>query len=266
MKPEDSGGGRNDHILHFPQPFGFEAGRDYDFLRRGAFRTSWYSFFRRFGEIILALSEKLVLGFEISGSENIDIFDSRGAVVVCNHVSVMDCTFLEFAFPYKRTYFTTLESNFRIPVARHLIRWLGGMPIPVKTSGLAAFSRAAGKALDDGCCVIYYPESVLYPYYNGIRDFRPGAFRLACRAGVPVIPVVVTFRPGRGLYALKRRPCVSMKVLPPIEPECADGDAGRLSEACRSAMEKAVSEINAANGVPDDPEIFLGGKSAERRA
>ncbi|MCR5262843.1 MAG: 1-acyl-sn-glycerol-3-phosphate acyltransferase [Clostridiales bacterium] len=247
------------HILHFPQPFRFEAGRNYDFLRRGALKTSWHNLFRRFAEIVLDPFERIFLGFAISGAENIDVFDSRGAVVVCNHVSALDCTFLEFAFPYKRTYFTTLESNFRIPVVRHLIRWLGAVPIPSKTSGLAAFTRAVTKAVEEGDCVIYYPEGILYPKYNGLRDFNEGAFRLACRTGVPVIPAVVTFRERRGIFGKRISP--SLRVLPPMEP---GSDCAALSAACRAAMEKAIAGINEKNGVGSDPYLFISGRDPLR--
>ncbi|MBQ7719735.1 MAG: 1-acyl-sn-glycerol-3-phosphate acyltransferase [Clostridia bacterium] len=250
--------GDGGHILHFPQPFSFEAGRDYDFLRRGALDTSWNNAFRRFAEVILAPYERAALGFRIDGSENIDVFDQGGAVVVCNHVNMLDCTFLEFAFPYKRTYFTTLESNFRIPVVRHLIRWLGAMPIPGSVSGMIGFKKAAVEAVRGGDCVIFYPESVLWPYYNGLRRFSPGAFEIACGAGVPVIPAVITFSGGKGIFALKRKPCVRMTVLPPLMPDGEGREAaGRLCDRCHAEMERAIAGINRKNGAPDDSFAYI---------
>ena len=259
MSPEDNGsGGRDGHILHFPQPFRFEADKDYDFLRRGAFKTSWHNLIRRFAELVLAPVERLMFGFEISGAENIDVFGSRGAIVVCNHVAVMDCTFLEFAFPFKRTYFTTLESNFRIPIARHLIRWLGGLPIPKRTSAMIEFQRAVSDAAGNGDCVIFYPEGVLYPYYNGLRKFSPGAFKIACESGVPVIPAVITFRQGHGIFALKRSPCVRLTILPAAEPEGNTREsAEKLQALCRARMEDAIAGINAREGISDDPYEFI---------
>lgn len=262
---ENGSGGRDGHILHFPQPFRFEADKDYDFLRRGALKTSWHNMIRRFGELVLTPVLRLLFGFEISGAENIDVFDSRGAIVVCNHVAVMDCTFIEFAFPYKRTYFTTLESNFRIPIARHLIRWLGGLPIPKRTSAVTEFQRAAMDAARSGDCVVFYPEGVLYPYYNGLRKFSPGAFKIACGSGVPVIPAVITFRHGRGLFALKRGPCVTLTILPAAEPEGDTREAAvKLQNVCRDRMEKAIARINAGEGVSDDPYEFIHDRKLRR--
>ena len=66
-----------------------------------------------------------------------------------------------------------------------------------------------------------YPEGILYPYYNGLRRFRNGAFKIAADCGCGVTPAVITFRKRKGLYRLfRRKPCPPDSASPrPAGPE-----------------------------------------------
>ena len=165
-------------------------------------------------------------------------------MVVCNHVHLLDCTFIDCAIPVKRMYYTTLESNLGIPIARHLIRWFGGVPIPTSMENLKTFMTEMDRALKCGHFVCMYPEGVLYPYFSDLRDFKDGAFKIAARSNVPVLPLVITFRKPRGIYRLyKKKPCVTLKILPPVFPAAPRGrkSALEMKDKCYSAMRQAIS-------------------------
>lgn len=243
--PDDS-----EHTVHFSQTKEFEIGEDYDYLRRGFFKTVGYYAIRIFAIAVLSVFNFVVFGLKIRGRRNIRKVGKSGAIITPNHVHEMDCTFVNLAFPKRRMYYATLETNFKIPTARHLIRWLGGVPIPAGTSDLKRCIAQAEYALSLGSNICIYPEGVLRPYCDGIRTLRSGAFRLSARSGCPIIPVAITFRERKGLFRLfKRKPCISVTVLEPIFPDENEPSfrkkTEKLKERTRAALTAAsLNNIN----------------------
>ncbi|MDD4082780.1 MAG: lysophospholipid acyltransferase family protein [Sphaerochaetaceae bacterium] len=208
------------HIVHMWEPFNFKPKRGYDYRKIGFFNTLFYFFSRGIVQGLLNIYNHFVFGMKVQGKKNIKkISKKQGSVVIANHVHILDCTLIaSLVGRMRRIYFTTLESNFNIPVIRHLVKGLGGVPIPENISGLNEFFHEMQNALIDGDFVCMYPESVLYPYYEGIRDFKSGAFHLAVDTNSPIIPMVITFRKPTGFYALyKKKPCLTITALEPIE-------------------------------------------------
>lgn len=237
------------HIIHLPEPFEFSVDENYDYLRAGVLKSLWYRAVRFVAHLLLNIFNRVVFGLKVEGWDELVRLGASGAVVVCNHVHVMDCTFIDCMLPLRRVYYTTLETNFRIPVARHLIRWLGGVPIPRKVHELHHFGEVMEDALRRGKLVCMYPEAVLHPYYEGVRRFHDGAFVLAARSGCPVLPMAVSFRPARGLFRLyKRKPCVTLSILPAVgshraeTPSAVREEAERLRDICFSSIRQTVKK------------------------
>ncbi len=209
-----------EHVLHMWQPLDFQIDGNYDYLRDEPLQRLVSGLFRMLVHLILTVYNWVTLGFRIDGWENLAALEGQGAVSVCNHIHPMDCTMVDRALFPRSTYFITLESNFRIPVVRHLIRWLGGVPLsrsPRQIHTLFSQMEAAVKA---GSVVQIYPEGVLIPYDDHLRAFRGGAFRLAARCGAPLLPMVITQHTPRGLFRLyKRKPCLRLHILPPLWPD-----------------------------------------------
>jgi 1-acyl-sn-glycerol-3-phosphate acyltransferase len=65
---------------------------------------------------------------------------------------------------------------------------------------------------------------------------------MAAEAGVPVLPMRVTYREPKGLWKrLRRRPFLTLNVLPPIWPDrtlAPRAQSLALMAACREAMER----------------------------
>ena len=111
------------------EPLKFETGNDYDYLRNAWYKRLGTALFRRLVAFILCFYNGLVLGVKVHGRENLRALKGTGAVAVCNHVHNMDCTINNIALLPRRVYHVSLDSNFRIPVVRHIIRWLGAVPL-----------------------------------------------------------------------------------------------------------------------------------------
>ena len=233
-----------DHVLHMWEPLPFSTPRGYDYTRRRADKTLGTFLLRTVVVLVLSVYHYIMFGFRIKGRENLKALGDRGAVTVCNHSHTLDCTMVSMALYPRRTYTVTLESNFRIPFVRHLMRWLDGVPLAEEPHCLGEMMRAMGEAARQGSYIHIYPEAILLPYCGHIRHFKPGAFRLAAENGLPVVPMVLRQVPPRGLFRLyKRKPCLELVLLPAVE--CPQRGSVRqkaqaLSEACFAAMDRCM--------------------------
>ena len=55
------------------------------------------------------------------------------------------------------------------------------------------FARATRNALAGGDALLIYPEGSLWWHYKKPKPFKRGAFEIAARRGVPVLPCFITF-------------------------------------------------------------------------
>ena len=210
----------DEHILHFRETCPFTIGPDYDYLRNRWWQQIIPIFIRILIAPLLFLLNFTALGFRIYGRKNLKAIQKRGTVTVCNHIHPLDCTMIYLALWHMRGYYLSLETNFKIPFTRHLIRMLGGVPISKEPHQLNALFNAMGKVLSRGHFVQVYPEAVLKPYCHTLRTFHPGAFRLAADNNAPVLPMVITLERPRALFAwYKRKRCLHLHILKPIEPD-----------------------------------------------
>ncbi len=235
-----------DHVIHMWQPLRFKTKRGYDYRRRAFWKRAATALVRTFAFVVLQIYLRVVFGFRVSGRQNLKALGKEGAATVCNHVHMLDCAMIDMTLFPRRTHYITLESNFRIPFVRHLIRLLGGVPLPESPACMAELFREMGRAADGGALVHIYPEGVLIPYCETLRPFKSGAFRFVARKRLPVLPMVLTQRRPRGVFRLyKRKPCWTLHILPPQYPDAALADrpaAAALEQGCRAAMENCLRE------------------------
>lgn len=242
------------HVLHLWQPLHFQTVQGYDYRRLAWYQRAVTAVVRTFAVCVLSVYERLVLGFRIVGKENLSRSMPGGMVTVCNHVHPLDCTMVDLALYPRRVHYVTLESNFRIPVVRHLIRVLGGVPLPQNPIRMLEMFRAMEAAARDGAVVHIYPEGVLIPYSETLRPFQNGAFRFAVHGQMTVVPMVIEQTPPTGWRKwLKRRPCLTLHILPPqkmdqslptkraaavLEQDCQTAMQHRLTLCCQQGQQK----------------------------
>lgn len=190
--------------------------------------------------LLLAI-DKLALGLKFVGLKNLrGIYG--GFVTVCNHVHPLDSTMVGLSLFPRQVFFPTLAANTRLKLAGPLVRALGGCPIPDSIGGLTRFFAGLERTLERGGCVHFFPEGELVPYSENLRPFQSGAFHLALRRRVPVVPMVLTYRETRGIARLwRRRPSMTLVVDKPMysidnEPTAEAQD--RLKEAVYQEMER----------------------------
>ncbi len=234
----------DEHVLHMWTPFTLKLYKGYDYLSCALSYRILYVLLRALAITVFSVLNPLLFGFRIRGREN--LCGIKGAVTLCNHIHPLDCTMVGLSLPLRRQYFMTLQSNLEIPLIRHLVKGLGGIPIPRERVYTRDFSAAVKQALRNGSIVHVYPEGVLRPYWKGLRKFRRGAFSFAYDANVPLIPMVILYRHPTGLRALFRhKPLMELRILEPVYPDVTQPKPQQLAvlrSRCRDAMQSAIDE------------------------
>jgi 1-acyl-sn-glycerol-3-phosphate acyltransferase len=115
-----------------------------------------------------------------------------GCVLAANHISHLDpLTFAHYVYDYGRLpRFLAKAGVFDVPVVGAIVRGAGQIPVYRLTTDAQQAFRAAVEAVDQGECVVVYPEGTitrdpgLWPMTG-----KTGAARIALSTGAPVIPV-----------------------------------------------------------------------------
>jgi 1-acyl-sn-glycerol-3-phosphate acyltransferase len=179
----------------------------------------------------------------IDGRERIAPDDTY--VMVANHLSFLDILVLFRLF----THFTWVskEENFTVPFVGWNMRLNGYIPLRRgDRRSVREMMAACDRALRRGTSVMMFPEGTR-SRSGELQDFKPGAFELALRNAVPVLPIVIegTHRalPKRGFVLQGRHP-IRITVL---EPLSADGvrDPAALAEHVRGVIATHLAESEA---------------------
>ena len=176
----------------------------------------------------------------VSGLENID--KNRAYVIVANHQSMADIIIM---YKIKSQFkWVSKESLFKIP----FLGWTMSLSKHIRLSrgelsSIRNVYREAVHWLRSGMSVVFFPEGTRSDT-NEMRQFQTGAFKLAIKEKVPVLPIAI-----RGTrYAIPKtswlieatKVTASLTVLPPIDTSGFQSkDVERLHDIVRSALERA---------------------------
>ena len=177
---------------------------------------------------------RLRFGLRIEGREKIrrnrKLFKG-GVMTVCNHVHRWDMVCVLQAMRYRTAWIPMYAEPFNGKDGFKM-KYVGGLPIPDNFGGLREFNRALDTLHERGKWIHVFPESCSWKFYAPLRPFRTGTFNLACKYSLPVIPMIITFRPRTGWRRFfgKGEPLLTIHVGDPIIP---NPEAPRKEEAKR---------------------------------
>lgn len=180
----------------------------------------------------LGLIKKGVLVIDgVEGEEFLPALQN-GAVVTCNHFSPFD-NYIVFhcirkALPKKYLYKVIREGNYtNFPgLYGFLFRHCNTLPLSSNRRTMINFTSAVNTLLKNGESVLVYPEQAMWWNYKKPRPFKAGAFKMAYRAGVPVLPIFISMQDdesrldGDG-YPVQRH---TVHILSPVYPDKTLGD------------------------------------------
>ena len=174
------------------------------------------------------LKLKCQFGLRFEGREWLKKYKKElagGAITLGNHCSPVDCPAIILAVKGKyTTKIPMFTPNFRTK-NQYLMRLVGGIPIPEPDAGLSAmkkFNQAFDTFHERGYWFHIFPEAAQWQYYKPLRPFQKGAFTMAYKYNMPLVPCVVTYRKRTGLYLLtakRAEPLFTVKIGEPIIPD-----------------------------------------------
>jgi 1-acyl-sn-glycerol-3-phosphate acyltransferase len=186
------------------------------------------------------LGARTYFGLRLEGVAHIP--GSGPVIIVPNHVSYADPVLVTIPVR-RRVHYMAWNALFGVPGLSWLIRRLHAFPVEVESADPRA-TREAVRLLQAGEVVMIFPEGER-SVDGTLQRFKPGAFRLACSLGVPVLPVTIagaheSWPPGR---MLPRPGRLRITYHPPVAPPASTdvkAAARRLALEVREAVASAL--------------------------
>lgn len=146
------------------------------------------------------IADKKLIIKDIKGLENFKNLDS-GAIVTCNHFNAFDSFAIQLAYEAAdqndRTFYRVIhERNYtNFPgFYGFLMRHCNTLPLSSNLETMKKFVSAADQLLTSGNFILIYPEQSMWWNYRKPKPFKRGAFVLACKSNVPVLPCFITMK------------------------------------------------------------------------
>lgn len=176
--------------------------------------------------------------------EGLDTIPPSGpALVACNHVSYIDPVINSYAVlkAHRIPRFLAKRELFSTPVLGPILRSTRQIPVDRGSRDRSPLDAAA-RALEAGQAVVIYPEGTVTKREDHLpMAGKTGVARLACRSGLPVIPMASwgshpvwqksghgSLRPGRPLW---------VKVGEPVPVEGSVDEPNEMRAATATVME-----------------------------
>lgn len=109
-------------------------------------------------------------------------------IIAPNHVTYADPPLIALG-ARRPIYFMAWDRLFDVPLFGRLIRFLHAFPVDTDSADPSAI-REVVHLLKAGQAVMMFPEGGR-SRDGRLQRFKPGAFRLACSHGVPILPVTI---------------------------------------------------------------------------
>ena len=179
--------------------------------------------------------------FRVSFRETQHIPLSGPLIIAANHVSYADPALLSLPFRRPISYMA-MAPLFQNPAFGWFLRRVRAFPVQLESADSRA-TREAVRALQAGEVVLIFPEGGR-ALDGQLQPFKPGAFRLACSLGVPVLPVTIVGAyeawPAHRVFPRPGR--ITITYHPPIHRE----SGVKLREAARGLDERVRATIASA--------------------
>ncbi len=165
----------------------------------------------------------------VKGLENIP--DSRSCIFVANHASYYDIPAAMIGLGTNRLRIVYKKELERIPIFGWAMRWTG-MYIAINRGRGVEAQQSLDRAINrikNGDSVLLFPEGTRTSD-GKLQPFKRGAFNIATKAGVPIVPVIIN-----GSYTVMSRSTfkitpgtITLTIEKPIAPPDEGGKSSEL--------------------------------------
>lgn len=178
----------------------------------------------------------------VSGLENID--RKKTYVIVANHQSLADIivmyqTKMQFKWVAKDELFKIPVLGWELSLAKHIRLERGDF------SSIKKIYRQAAEYLRGGMSVLFFPEGTRSET-STMKDFQNGAFKLAIKEKVPVLPIYLEGTGNaipKGSWMFTSTAEAKLKVLPEVDTaKYQAADFAALRDLVRGQLEAAARE------------------------
>ncbi|MCI8344467.1 MAG: 1-acyl-sn-glycerol-3-phosphate acyltransferase [Clostridia bacterium] len=145
------------------------------------------------------IKENKLIIRKINGIENFKKVQT-GAIITCNHFNPFDSFSIEQVFRIseqaktKKLYKVIREGNYtNFPgFYGFLFRNCDTLPLSSNKRTMIEFKKAVDTILQRGDFILIFPEQSMWWNYRKPKPLKNGAFKLATKNNVPVIPIFIT--------------------------------------------------------------------------
>ena len=192
----------------------------------------------------------------VTGEENLSALQN-GAIITCNHFHAFD-NYVVFHcirkhLPRKYLYKVIREGNYtNFPgLYGYFFRHCNTLPLSSNRRTMVNFMSAVNTLLQRGESILIYPEQGMWWNYRKPRPFKIGGFKMAYRAGVPVLPTFITMTDDTRLdgdgYPMQR---FTFHILPAVYPDKSLGEKVGAEKMKDEAYALCKAKYEEVYGIP----------------
>lgn len=194
----------------------------------------------------------------LEGGENLAILKKTGAVITCNHFGIPDNYILyhciEKSLKKRRLYKVIREGNYTgfSGLFAFLFRNCNTLPLSSNRRTMMNFFSATDTLLKRGEAILIYPEQGMWWNYRKPRPFKIGAFKMAARAGVPVLPTFITMKDDETRLDENNYPLqhYTVHVMPPVYPDKSLGEKAAAQKMLDDTFALYKAKYEEVYGIP----------------
>lgn len=173
--------------------------------------------------VLLFIVNKFVYGIRYKGRNVLRKYRkdfSNGVISICNHCYEYDGAAVSQAF--RRHIWIPMLKEHLTGTKSWYLKYFGGIPVPDDIVGLRKFNEAFDELHRRKQWILVFPEARNWHFYKPVKPFRKGAFSMAYKYDVPILPVNISYRERTGfflLFAKKQIPLLTLTIGEPIFPD-----------------------------------------------
>ncbi len=203
------------------------------------------------------IDNKQLIMKDIVGLENLTSLEG-GAIITCNHFNAFDSFAMQLVYDHadtkKHKFFRVVrEGNYtNFPgFYGFLMRNCNTLPLSSGFKNMQKFMSSVSEILKDGHFILVYPEQSMWWNYRKPKPLKKGAFSMAAKNNVPVLPCFITMQDSDvlgedGFYVQEYTVHIGKPIYP--DPDSAVGENAERMKDENYLLWKNIYENN--YGIP----------------